>query len=92
MQLRNLTNQILLVGMRIVEFQVPVAEVYVNRLVYTIYSKYKLFWLAACVCVYVCVYVSFSVGARSQRAGIGALLYTKNCHALHGAIKERRFN
>ena len=32
-QLRNLTNQILLVGMRIVGFQVPVAEVYVNRLV-----------------------------------------------------------
>ena len=33
LQLRNLTNQILLVGMRIVGFQVPVAEVYVNRLV-----------------------------------------------------------
>ena len=28
-QLRNLTNQILLVGMQIVGFQVPVAEVYV---------------------------------------------------------------
>ena len=32
-QLRNLTNQILLVAMRIVGFQIPVAEVYVNRLV-----------------------------------------------------------
>ena len=43
-QLRNLTNQILLVGMRIVEFQVPVAEVYVNRL----YSKHLTFWLPGC--------------------------------------------